>query len=122
MTPAPCAVTIERLPEGATGIAAKHPGDAGIAKAAGVIFACDFENLETETLKPTWDHTWGPETNGTCQVTSAPEGVHSGKKGLELTIVPPTKERSNGGVMKYFKEGYDTLFLRYYAKFAAECD
>jgi len=106
------------LPEG-EGVAAKYPGDQDIEREPAVVFADGFEATELGRLpdgyhkggNTKWDNTWGG-----CLVTEQAENVHSGKKALEMTVVRPG---TAGGlaVEKYFEEGFDALFLRYYAKF-----
>lgn len=96
------------LPEGVTGLASRYPGDFGLDRDPAVIFSDDFEGSATR-----FDNTWG----GTV-LTRAPENVHSGKKALECTIPYPRTSKETGlGVSHHFKDGFDTLHLRYYAKF-----
>lgn len=44
-----------RLPEGSTGLAARYPGDAGIAADPDVVFAEDFESGSIEKVKARWE-------------------------------------------------------------------
>jgi len=108
------------LPEG-RGIAANYPGDLGIEQDPTVVFADDSEAAETGRLpdgyhrtgKTKWDNSWGG-----CLITEQAEGAHSGKKGIQMTVAK-TGPRTGGGVAveKFFDNGFDTFFLRYYAKF-----
>lgn len=109
------------LPEG-DGIAAKYPGDQHIERDPAVVFADGFETTESGPLpdghrkqdEKKWDG-----SGGECLITEQAENVHSGNKAMELTIVRPgTGLPAGAGVQKHFEEGSDTLFLRYYAKFA----
>jgi hypothetical protein len=115
------AAMLSGLPEG-RGIAAKYPGDEGIEQDPAVVFADGFETTDSGKL-PTgyhkggnakWDNTWGG-----CLVTEEAENVHSGKKAVQMTVVRTGPGAGGGGlaVEKFFEEGFDTLFLRYYAKF-----
>jgi hypothetical protein len=113
------------LPEG-QGVAARYPGDRGIRNDAAVAFADDFETTQTGVIpsgyrrddEKKWDNSWGA-----CLVTEKPESVHGGHKGLEFTVVwDPARSSGGLAVQKHFEEGFDTLFLRYYAKFGADTE
>ncbi len=108
------------LPEG-PGIAARYPGDKDIERDPAVVFADGFETTEPGPLpggyrkrdEKKWD-----TSGGLCRITDRPEDAHNGGKALEMTIVRPgTGLPAGAAVGKYFEEGSDTLFLRYYAKF-----
>ena len=113
------------LPEG-EGMAARYPGDRGIQDDPAVAFADDFETTQTGVIpsgyrrgdEKNWDNSWGA-----CLVTEKPESVHSGRKGLEFTLVWDPAGRGGGlAVQKFLGEGFDTLFLRYYARFGADTE
>jgi hypothetical protein len=106
------------LPEG-DGLAAKCPGDAGIEDDPAVVFADGFEELQDVVLDTSpypqpgrkWDTAWG-----IVHVTREPENVHSGRQAIEITHRVP---RSNGADKRLYP-GYNTLFLRYYMKYAKQ--
>jgi len=113
------------LPEG-EGIAAKHPGDQGIEQDPAVVFADGFEATDTGRLpdgyrkggNTKWDNTWGG-----CLIMEQAENVHSGRKAVQMTIVRPGSGEAGGlSVEKHFEGGFDTLFLRYYAKFEKDTE
>jgi hypothetical protein len=113
------------LPEG-DGIAAKYPGDQGIERDPAVVFADGFETTETGRLpdgyrkqdEKKWDN-----SGGGCLITEQAENVHSGKKAMELTLVRlDLRKPAGAGMQKHFEEGFDTLFLRYYAKFGKDTE
>lgn len=96
------------LPEGNSGIAARYVGDAGIERDPSVVFFDDFEEGATR-----FGNNWGG-----IVLTPQPENVHAGKKALECTLPYPRANKETGkGVNQHFKEGFDTLHFRYYAKF-----
>jgi len=96
------------LPEGNNGIAAKYLGDVGIDRDPSVVLFDDFEGSAVR-----FDNNWGG-----IVLTSKPENVHGGKQAMECAIGHPRSAKETGlGVNHHFKEGYDTLHLRYYAKF-----
>ena len=104
---------LEALPEGDKGIAAKYALDAGIGKDSAVIFTDDFETGKTKFDSP----------SGEIVYTDVAENVHGGKRAMEFKLIRPSKETAVGmGVMHHFKEGYDTLFMRYYAKFGKDTE
>jgi hypothetical protein len=106
------------LPEG-EGLAAKYPGDIGIEEDPAVVFADGFEDIEDVVMDTStyaqpgkrWDNCWG-----IVRITRDPANVHSGRQAVEITHRVP---RSNGAE-KYLEPGHDTLFLRYYMKYARE--
>jgi len=95
------------LPEGNTGVASKYPGDAGLERDPAVVFLDDFEGGLTK-----WDNNWGG-----INLTPPPEHVHGGKHALEMVLPYPRAKEVGKGVSCFFKEGFDTLHLRYYAKY-----
>jgi hypothetical protein len=97
------------LPEGNTGIAAKYPGDAGIAKDLAVVMTDRFEENTDQ-----WDVQYGE-----FRIIHEPEHVHSGTGALELMKMPGT---SNRGLIRHFTPGYDLLFLRCYTKIGKDAD
>lgn len=101
---------LQALPEGDTGIAAKYPGDQGIARDPAVLFHDDFE---TGTVQGKWDNTF---QNHLIRMATEPGNFHGGKRALEFTVPKQKKELSNA-VVKNFKKGQDVLFMRYYSKF-----
>ncbi len=119
------ATTLPELREG-DGIAAQYPGDRGIESDPAVVFADGFETTATGQLpsgyrtrdEKKWDNSWGP-----CLITEQAEDVHGGRKALELTVVwDPSQPGGGLAVQKFFEAGFDTLFLRYYAKFEKDVE
>ena len=110
--------TLPELPEG-DGIAAGYPGDQGIEEDTAVVFADGFEGIEDATMAPgfqkqkgkKWDSTWH-----TIGITENPENVHSGRRAVEITHEQPMAH----GADRHFKEGFDTLHVRYYMKYAKD--
>lgn len=101
------------LPEGNSGIASKYPGDAGIDRHEDVVFSDDFESGATR-----FENNWGG-----IVLTPQPENVHGGKRALECVLPWPRPNKETGlGVNHRFKEGFDTLHLRYYAKFGKDTE
>jgi len=99
------------LPERDAGIAAKYPGDVGISKDAAVVFSDDYENGKTNA-----ENNWGG-----VAYTDDKTNVFGGKRAMELKLVRPGEKKEAGlGISHRFKTGYDTLHLRYYAKFDKE--
>jgi hypothetical protein len=109
------------LPEG-HGLAGKYPGDQDIERDPAVVFADGFETYPTGALpggfrkgnEKRWDN-----SGGLCRVSDAADEVNGGGQALEMLIRRPGDEPGGAGVQKHFDEGFDTLFLRYYAKFDA---
>jgi hypothetical protein len=109
------------LPEGDTGIAAKHPGDVGIGSDSNVIFADDFERYGQSselTQNGRWDSVY---QNQYVAIVSDAANVHAGSKALEFTLPQQTAELSDG-TDKIVSPELDVLFLRYYSKFMPPYD
>ena len=111
----------EALPEGDSGIAARHPGDVGIERDPDVVFAESFEAESLDRLKGRWNQV-------NMKITSLSDDVppaSRGKRSILFTHVggriagnPPSE---GGHLYKSFKQGFDQLFLRFYVKFAPDC-
>jgi hypothetical protein len=113
------------------GIAARHPGDAGIARDADVVFADDFEAWGRDGTQPPAG-TWAVRKHPASQVRIVPgkvtranlsgPGVHvlemaywkraqgGTSGGLELLLGNYNSPKDGKG------EGYDELYVRYYLK------
>jgi hypothetical protein len=102
------------LPEGNAGLAARHPGDAGIEKEAAVVFHADFEDCDTAADLP---KQWNVIYNGEhMRITEEPANVNGGRRALEITM--PQQEKSLSVDVGVDLTGrYDVLFLRFYTKF-----
>jgi hypothetical protein len=109
---------LAKLPEG-HGIAAKYPEDQGIKEDPAVVLADGFEDIEDDVMATStqaqkgkkWDNAWG-----TVRITREPKNVHGGRQAVEITHEEP---RSHGAE-KHFGDGFDTLHVRYYMKYAKE--
>jgi hypothetical protein len=107
-------VATSALPHG-PGLAAKYPGDAGLKADAQVIFA---DNFESGDLGSGWDETGNKD--GKVLSLVSPEG--DGALGQRcLRVEAHLGKDTGGGLTKWF-EPADTVFIRFYTKFAADCD
>jgi hypothetical protein len=112
LTLAAAAAAVEQLPQGATGIAARHPGDAGIAKDPAVVFADDFESYaDADALRTMWDAC----VDRGVRIANAPDAVFAGGKAIEL-VLPTQDAEAGASIAKWIKPERDLVFLRYYAK------
>ncbi|MEZ0266383.1 MAG: hypothetical protein ACAI43_16765 [Phycisphaerae bacterium] len=92
-----------KLPEG-PGLAAKYPGDQGIAKDAAVLFADDFEAGDLKK----WE-----DMSGTIAITGEKPNA-----GRHCVVVPMEKGKNTGGQAKrWFMPGADRVYARAYVKF-----
>lgn len=107
------------LPEGDNGIAARHPGDVGIAEDPDVLFADDFESYaQSSDLQTKWTYYYQVQD---VALTTTAADVHAGKQAVEFTIPQQTAELSDG-LDKDISPEQDILFLRYYGKIMAPFD
>lgn len=104
------------LPEGATGIASRYPGDAGIAQDSDVVFVEDFATGGVSDLSQRWDTVVDPET-----MTLVAEGVPGARDRQALLITHTGGQGEGGQLYRRLLPGYDQLFARFYVKFAADC-
>jgi hypothetical protein len=104
---------------GSPGIAAKYPGDVGIEADPDVIFADDFESYATASeLTQRWDN-YHQKTQ--TRIAIEPDNVYAGKQALEFTLPQQDNELSNA-VHKVLTKQLDSLYFRFYSKFAKNFD
>jgi hypothetical protein len=110
----PSTVKLEKLPEGKAGLAAKYPGDKGVAQDPAVLFAEDFENCSSIVdIKKKWDNVVHESNLSIAEGASHELG---GRKCLLMTI-PKQNEPLATGMNKSLKKRQEILFLRWYMKF-----
>jgi len=103
----------EALPEG-PGLAARYPGDAGIANDPDVVFAEDFEAGDLQEILARWTDRRNPKESPFQLVEDIPAGSW-GKWSLLMTAIP---SKNNGGhLYKRLPQELDTVFARFYVKF-----
>ena len=113
------AAQVSALPQGNTGIAARHPNDANIASHPNVIFADDFESYASASnLSSRWNEAYHLP-NLRIETNSA--NVFAGAKSLGMSV-PVIKGEVSNTAIKYVNPELDVLFVRFYAKFDANFD
>ena len=104
-----------QLPHGA-GLAQAFPGDRGIEQAADVIFAEDFESDD-------WRRKWAEIRDPDEAVLSlVDESATDARLGHHSLRVQATLGNNTGGGVTTWFESADTIHVRFYVKFAADCD
>ena len=99
------------------GIAARHPGDAGIADDPAVLFVEDFESSTIAELGRRWTEAKNPAD----EVFAFSDDVPAGSPGRQSLRMTATKGRNDGGhLWKLFERGVDTMHARFYVKFAKD--
>jgi len=106
----------EKLPEGAVGIAAQYPGDAGIEKDPRVLLHEDFEAGAFDKAR------WSEISNKAGALTFSDDAPadSAGKKSLLVTA--KLGENTGGHLFRRFKPGVERMHARFYVKFAPDCD
>lgn len=116
----------------AEGVAARYPGDTGIAKDAAVIFADDFESWTEGGTRPP-EGTWDVHKNPTSRTqviggnVSGPGLSLPGSHVLEIACWKREGQGGSSGGLEYLLgnynsprdrrgDGYDELYVRYYIK------
>ncbi len=90
--------TLDPLPSGNNGIAAKYPNDANIKSDPNVIFADDFESYSsTSQLWGNWDNVYHREN---VTVTTDPANVFSGQRSLQMRVPGQSPEIADAVVKK----------------------
>jgi len=112
---APSSVEASSLPQG-SGLAAAFVANRQVSDHSAVIFADDFESGE---LGSSWDETRNPESEALSLVDVSRDAAPLGRRAVQVTAT--LGENTGGGLTKWF-ESTDRLFIRFYTKFAADCD
>lgn len=101
------------LPTG-PGLARDYPGDQGIADHQAVIFREDFEKGD---FRERWDSV--RDKDGEVLSLIDPADPRLGEKALRVTA---TLGKNTGGGPTQWFESSDTVFVRFYCRFAKSCD
>ncbi len=109
--------TSPRLPQG-PGLAARYPGDKGIARDPAVLFAEDFESGDLATIAKRWESANNKDGKAFALRSEVPPRS-AGKHSLEMTA---TQGVNHGGDLYTRFRGVDRAFLRFYVKFAKSAD
>lgn len=99
------------------GLAAKFPGDRGIAGHPSVIFAENFEDATLDEIARHWEMV---RDRG---IMSLSDDVPPGSSGKKAMLFSQTAEQGTGAdLYRRLGKGYDRVYARMYVKFAADCD
>ena len=98
------------------GIAAKYPGDVGIAKDPAVLLHEDFEAEQIDRRK------WTDISNraGALKLVRERAHVHSGRQALQITAT--ITKNTGGHLFRRFKRGVEKMHARFCVKFAPDID
>ncbi len=106
---------VSTLPRG-RGLAASFPGDREIERAPSVIFA---DNFESEPLGAKWDEMHNKDNKVLSIVDASSENAVLGSRSVQVTT--RLGESDHGGFNRWF-EPTERLYIRFYTKFAKDCD
>ena len=108
--------TETRLQEGATGIAAKFPGDRGIEKHPDVIFVEHFEEGSPEAVFKRWDSVKAKP------ILSLSRDVPAGSGGKASLLMAHVGGQGTGAhLYRRLLPGHKVVFARWYVKFDPDC-
>jgi hypothetical protein len=101
------------------GLAARYPGDVGLAQDPQVVFTENFESTSVEALAERW------ETVAARESFSFRADVPTGSSGRQALRMDRTSG-PGGSLYRRLKNksggwGYDQLYARYYVRFAEDC-
>jgi len=103
----------------AAGLAAQYPGDAGIARDPHVLLAEDFETGTLADLAKRWDSV----SNKDGKVMAFSEDVPPGSRGRRsLQMTATLGENTGGHLYTRLPRGEDTVYARFYVKFARDAE
>jgi hypothetical protein len=106
---ASAAFAIDPLPEGNSGIAARYPGDAGIAGDAEVLFVDDFESYRTVgELTTRWDQIF---QSSNFRLATEAGSYYAGAKALEISVPAGSAEVANE-LRKVISPTQDVIYIR----------
>ncbi len=104
------------LPEG-PGLAARYPGDRGIARDPAVVLAEDFEEGSIEAVVQRWENIGNKDGRALSLSGEVPPGS-SGRRSLQITA---TLGENNGGhLYRRLARPLDQAFVRFYVRFPEE--
>jgi hypothetical protein len=106
-----------RLPWG-PGLAARHPGDRGLARDPRVLLAEDFEAGSLTDLGKRWSSVSNEGDRVLAYSGDVPVG--GGKRSLQMTATVPAN--TGGHLYTRLPRGVDRLFARFYVKFPGDPD
>ena len=104
------------LPDG-PGLSAKYPGDRGIVTDPSVLFAEDFESGDIGSLSKRWQSVSNEGGRVLALSGDSPSGS-TGKRALQMTAT--LGENTGGHLYTRLSRGVDTLYARFYVKFAPD--
>jgi hypothetical protein len=103
----------------AAGLAAKYPGEAGIARDSHVLLAEDFETGTLADLAKRWDDVSNKDGKVMAFSDEAPPGSR-GQRSLRMTAT--LGENTGGHLYARLPRGEDTVYARFYVKFAPDAE
>ncbi len=108
-------VTNSPLPSG-KGLAFAYENDNDISQNPNVIFS---DNFETGEIGASWDEVNNKNAIPLSLVDLKMDQAPIGKRSLQVTA---SLDKNNGGGLTKWFPSNDRLFIRFYTKFAADCD
>lgn len=106
------------LPEGASGLAAKYPGDRGLENDPAVLVIESFEHGTVADLARRWDDVKNPGGHALQFVERDAPAHADGSRSLRITATLASD--TGGHLYRRLPRAVDTLFARFHVKFPAD--
>jgi len=105
-----------RLPEGPTGLAARHPGDVGLEDDPAVLFVERYDQAAIGDLTRRYDENQHPEI-----MSFAADGAPGTSDGQCLLLTHTGGQGNGGSLYRRIQPNQRQVFARWYVKFDPDC-
>jgi hypothetical protein len=107
----PLVESTEPLPQGPSGLASRHPGDAAISTDPAVLFADDFESPDLDAVLARWG---ASQNRSSIRLDDA--SPFSGARALAMTALRGSSDGAS--LTRRLDPGRDVVFARFYVRFS----
>lgn len=105
-----------RLPEGASGLAARYPGDVGLEDDPAVLFVERYDQVSIDELTRRYDEVQHAEI-----MKFAADGAPGTRDGQSLLLTHVGGQGNGGSLYRRIQPNQNVVFARWYVKFDPDC-